>query len=450
MPDSQYFPGNNLPQISFLVHGKNNIYDPRTGFTGYSENPALCIADYMCDQTYGFKCQLGNDPASLPGHTVNTAQLITAANICNENVETATPITSPPSSLPRFSCNGRFSLNMKRGQILQNMLTSMAGRITFDNGSYKLWPAAWYPTLETAPAGYAAQSIIVQNPAKVAGGSQTDFPMLISGTYPYLATVANGGKIQNVDGSGRPTDLTFSLDSLGLDLTSWEIEAYNSATGAIIAWVLMPAISSTYGAQVFMNYGNASVTTFQGGAVGAVWSPSDHQAVLHMEDGSSLSVTDSSGNGNNGSVSGTVPAAAGLIDGGAALGGGNITIPAPPATAGSIEIWAMIGAAVSTEALIGTYAFMSPPYAPVLYAYGLGIHSVGYSFGNSDVNPGGIWDPLHWQLFCLTWDSGTGVVNLYINGTLLSSIPYTSPPSFWTSCSAACRTSSRILGRPGG
>ena len=42
-----------LPQISFLVYGKNDIYDPRlgaygaTGTAGYTENAALCIADLL-------------------------------------------------------------------------------------------------------------------------------------------------------------------------------------------------------------------------------------------------------------------------------------------------------------------------------------------------------------------------------------------------------------------
>jgi hypothetical protein len=43
-----------------------------------------------------------------------------------------------------YSCNGQFELTMKRGEILQNMLTSCAGRLTYVGGVYAIWPATWY------------------------------------------------------------------------------------------------------------------------------------------------------------------------------------------------------------------------------------------------------------------------------------------------------------------
>lgn len=427
-----HFSGNfpsGLPQVSFLVHGKNNIFDPRTGTSGYSENPALCIADYLCDQTYGYKCQLGNDPPSLPGRTVNTAALITAANICDEGVETATPITSPPATLPRFSCNGRFNLAMKRGEILQNLLTSCGGRITFDNGSFKIWPAAWYPTLEVSPSGYSGQSLVVQNSAQVAGGEQLDFPMLISGTYPYLATVANGGQIHNVDGSGRPTDLTFSLDAAGHDLTAWEIESYNPVTGAIIAWVLMPAISSDYDAQIFMNYGNASVSTFQGGATGAAWSPSGYNTVLHLPNGTALSENDSSGNGNNATPGGGISATTGVIDGAAEFDGATAYLGVPnqlSATEGSIELWAQNGSfsGSSTYFLMGVSGGVGAPWPPALYAEGIGIHILAWLFGMSNRTVPSVTFTTPWWLLCISWNQAQNFVNLYANGELVDSIPY--------------------------
>lgn len=49
--DSKAFAGG-IPQISFLVHGKNNIMDPRSSppTYGYTENPALIIAEYLSDE----------------------------------------------------------------------------------------------------------------------------------------------------------------------------------------------------------------------------------------------------------------------------------------------------------------------------------------------------------------------------------------------------------------
>lgn len=98
--------------------------------TGYTENAALCVADYLCQKTWGFKCNYGTD--------VPIAPLIAAANICDELVPVAAGGTEP-----RYLCNGGFPLTVKRGEVLQNLLTSCGGRITYQSGQYIIWPAAW-------------------------------------------------------------------------------------------------------------------------------------------------------------------------------------------------------------------------------------------------------------------------------------------------------------------
>ncbi len=123
-----------IPQVSFHVSGKNDIYDPRTSLSGYSENAALCIADYLSNTIWGFKAVMGTDIPYTP--------LIAAANICDEAVA-INPVMSPPNTEPRYTCNGQFNLTMKRGEVLQNLLTSCAGRLTFSGGQYVIWPASW-------------------------------------------------------------------------------------------------------------------------------------------------------------------------------------------------------------------------------------------------------------------------------------------------------------------
>jgi hypothetical protein len=129
---------NGLPQISFLMHGKNDIYDPRPSppTYGYTENAALCIADHLSNQTWGFKAQYGTD--------IPLAPLIAAANVCDEAVALAWPVTSPVTTEKRYTCNGGFTLAMKRGDVLRNLLTSCAGRLTYYGGQYIIWPGAWY------------------------------------------------------------------------------------------------------------------------------------------------------------------------------------------------------------------------------------------------------------------------------------------------------------------
>lgn len=121
---------NGIPQVSFLVSGKNDVYDPRSGTNIYTENAALCIADYIANKKWGFKAIYGTEIPNTP--------LIAAANICDEAVSLAVGGTEP-----RYTCNGGFELTMKRAEILQNLLTCCAGRLTYLGGQFVIWPGAW-------------------------------------------------------------------------------------------------------------------------------------------------------------------------------------------------------------------------------------------------------------------------------------------------------------------
>jgi hypothetical protein len=127
----QYF-ASGLPGISFLVSGKNDISDPRTSpaTVGFSDNPALCIADYLTNVPFGFKAPWGTE--------VPYPQLIAAANMCDEGVPLAAGGLEP-----RYRLDGTFPLSMKRGEVLQNLLTSCGGRLTFTNGQFAIQPAGW-------------------------------------------------------------------------------------------------------------------------------------------------------------------------------------------------------------------------------------------------------------------------------------------------------------------
>lgn len=137
----KYYKGG-IPQISFLVHGKNDILDPRTSppTVGYSANSALCIADFasLPRKFGGFGLAYGSQ--------IPTADLVAAANVCDEPVPLAYSPSSPPLTEPAYECNGQFDLSMHRGEILQNMLTSCAGRQAFVGGQFIIWPAAWIGT----------------------------------------------------------------------------------------------------------------------------------------------------------------------------------------------------------------------------------------------------------------------------------------------------------------
>lgn len=139
--DDSVFPSG-IPNVSFVIDGKKDIWDPRESAHVFTKNAALCIADFLCTPTKrgGFGLTMGTD--------IPTAALIAAANICDEAVDLAAGGTTP-----RYTCNTFFTLNETRGSILANMLTSCAGRITYQGGQYSVVPAAWVtPTLQLTDA----------------------------------------------------------------------------------------------------------------------------------------------------------------------------------------------------------------------------------------------------------------------------------------------------------
>lgn len=162
-------------------------------------------------------------------------------------------------------------------------------------------------------------------------GNQTNYPVLLNGTYSYLKTVSNGGDLQNASGF----DLIFVSDSNDqTSLLNWEVERYIATTGEIVIWVMVPAVSSTVDTLFYMWYDNSAITTFQGN-VNDTWA-SSYKGVWHLS-GTAGGVappdcTDSTSNSNDGTPDGFANqlSVAGQIDGASSFSGGGagIVIPA--------------------------------------------------------------------------------------------------------------------------
>lgn len=129
--DATLFP-NGVPEITFLVSGK-----PVTlpgGSTAYSTNAAAIIRDYLTDTRYGL---------GIPAAQIDSAQYTTAYNKCNEDVGVIGGGTEK-----RYTINGVFKVSESPQEILESMCAAMGGTVTFVNGLWKIYPAAWRaPTL---------------------------------------------------------------------------------------------------------------------------------------------------------------------------------------------------------------------------------------------------------------------------------------------------------------
>ena len=129
--DADAFPGG-IPNITVDLEGKNDILDPRTGLRGYSENPALCLADYLAHPAFGIGAGIG------AADGIEVESLIEAANICDEMV----PLASGGSER-RYSCNGVVSLAESPKTIIEGLLSAMAGRVSVQGGNWRIHAGAY-------------------------------------------------------------------------------------------------------------------------------------------------------------------------------------------------------------------------------------------------------------------------------------------------------------------
>lgn len=117
-----------IPEISAVVRGRNDIHDPRTGTRGYSTNPALCLNHYLTLEKLG---------PGIPQEDIDSAELIDAANVCDETVET---LVGPE---PRYACQGAIDLSSTVEdnaslfiQAMNGDLIQSAGKFTIQAGRY--------------------------------------------------------------------------------------------------------------------------------------------------------------------------------------------------------------------------------------------------------------------------------------------------------------------------
>ncbi len=128
------------PNVRYDVEGKNDIFDPRNGTYSYTENAALVLADYMCNQKYGMMFSYSD---------FDTDNLIAVANICDETVTLTNPqiiFNQTYTTEARYTINGTFSTSEDGGMVIEEMLSAMAGRISYIGGKWSIFPGVWQGT----------------------------------------------------------------------------------------------------------------------------------------------------------------------------------------------------------------------------------------------------------------------------------------------------------------
>jgi hypothetical protein len=157
-----------VPNISADIEGKDDILDPRTGTRGYSENAALCVADYMSLVDFSLGAQIG------AADGIDEDTLIEAANICDELV-----VVPGGGTEKRYTCNGLMSLSETPQTIIEAMLGAMAGSIAWLGGAWRIRAGAYrIPTVTLTDNDVRAGGMTLETRV-----SRTDSANAVRGTF---------------------------------------------------------------------------------------------------------------------------------------------------------------------------------------------------------------------------------------------------------------------------
>lgn len=118
---------NGVPEVSAVIKGKK-VYDPRTDTIAWSDNPALCIRDFLTNSSYG----LGEADINIDDTLFETA-----ANVCD--------YLNYPSLTGgvKYTANGSYTTSASPYDFLNNILSSMGGLLWYAQGKWRIKPAYW-------------------------------------------------------------------------------------------------------------------------------------------------------------------------------------------------------------------------------------------------------------------------------------------------------------------
>ena len=177
--DAEKF-GSGMPAMSFKVKGKK-CFDPRSNSTAWTNNPALHIRDYLTNTQYGIKAQTVeiND-------TTNAGGFAAAANICEQNVTLADNSTTEK----RYTANGFSNFSASGNGIIEGLLSSMAGKMSYVNGQFCVFAGASQTPSLTITDDELLSSISVSTNPNAGNLFNSVKPIFVDSTQNYVAADA--------------------------------------------------------------------------------------------------------------------------------------------------------------------------------------------------------------------------------------------------------------------
>ena len=120
--DADVFQG--VPEITAVVKGRK-VYDPRNQTTAWSNNPALCVRDYLTNDRYG---------KGIPTSAIDDDAFEDAADDCDESVT----FYSGGSTGKIFECNAVLQTDETLFDNIEKMLMGCRGFLPYSQGKYGL------------------------------------------------------------------------------------------------------------------------------------------------------------------------------------------------------------------------------------------------------------------------------------------------------------------------
>jgi hypothetical protein len=276
---------------------------------------------------------------------------------------------------------------------------------------------------DTAYADFAKRKKITIQASQVNGASaHTNFPVMIELTGSHFQEIEN-----DVDADGY--DLVFK--TAGGALLAHEIEVYNESTNQLVAWVKIPSLSATANTDIYVHYGDPSISSPTETPT-AVWD-SNYRAVWHLKEnpaGASPQIKDSTVYSNDGSSVGSMTSGdlvSGKIAGALDFDGSNDYIDVgndsslDVTTGITLEAWLECDAIEAADRfplfkwnayfLDGMRSWDTSPH------FYMNVAGVGWkvAFPSGDLTTS-------WSQVVATYDSTEKIERLYVNGVEIASL----------------------------
>ncbi len=272
-----------------------------------------------------------------------------------------------------------------------------------------------FPNRAAASVYSYARALTVDH-TKVPNTDQSYFPVLVSGTYSYLATIANGGKVQNANGY----DIGFFSDSACSTKLNWETELYTASNGKVIYWVQIPTLSHTADTVFYMCYGAHSITTDQSNKT-ATWNDGGNnyfKGVWHLDDAASPA-KDSTANADSASQTGTPTfSATAQVGTGVSLSGSGQYLSgsdagfASGASTRTVTLWMKTPVNTAQQVMFSYGTAVNGEASGVYLGTSGELHFEGWGLGANDLTTTLTPSTNAWHFVAAAYDGANGIIYL--------------------------------------